>query len=520
MLPNDRARVIAAAFAVMTGTIANAQETLWTAHGQPTKSGQDDAFGWAMTAIGDVDGDGVNDLVVGCPEENRTRPLRNDGAVYLISGATGVEIRSHVGNPRDRLGSSLCAVGDVDRDGLLDYAATGDGTVDVVTVWSAKTGAVLWSSAATGGDDWEGVVWSLPDFDQDGIDEVGVAALRLVSGVWEGRLVVLSGASGAFQFDYQSAVPLDITSAVNLGDLNGDAIGEFLIGMSQHPGSAEIVDGATLKVIQGFSPASNDSFGDAACATGDLDGDGVGDFAVADRNEGGSWPYTDGRVYVYSSMTFQELFQLNPTNPASSGFGILPALNDIDFNGDGMADILVGACGFSPLWLGVGVGYVFSGRNGRLLYEFVSDVPPGFADEGLGSACAAVDANGDGFGDMAFGAHLNPTIPKTGGVVHALAGNDLFLQPNQLEYLPGDAIDVFTRGGEPGELTLLAVVDISGTPTFVQVDLTTLDSFGEATLSDTAPSGLSGMTFTIEAYATRPGRGGLAVSSRVTVAFL
>jgi hypothetical protein len=104
-------------------------------------------------------------------------------------------------------------------------------------------------------------------------------------------------------------------------------------------------------------------------------------------------------------------------------------------------------------------------------------------------------------------------------MVHVYAGNDLFLQLNQPTYLAGDAIEAATRGAEPYEWTLLALIDVNGTATFEQLNLVQLDGYGESTISDTVPSGLAGTTITLQAFATHPVRKGVAVSDAVVVQF-
>lgn len=75
------------------------------------------------------------------------------------------------------------------------------------------------------------------------------------------------------------------------------------------------------------------------------------------------------------------------------------------------------------------------------------------------------------------------------------------------------------RGGEPGEWTLLALVEWNGTPLFEQVQLVTLDGFGESTIADTVPPGLAGTSIKLQAFATHPTRKGLATSDPVAVKF-
>ncbi len=510
---------------LLVGTSAAAQEVIRDFHGQPTLTYGNDQFGLSTAVIGDVDGDGVVDLVVGCPNEDRAKGGRSDGAVYVISGATGVEIRSHVGTRIEQLGMKVAAGADLDGDGVGDYVATPDLTRNpIVYAWSGASGAFLCSIAPASGEKFETiepVLCLLQDLDGDGGGEIGIGGMTLTGSSWIGSLFVYAGRTGARLFDYPSpsawAPGGSVRSACQLGDLNGDSMPEFGVAHT-HAGLAfDVVDGrslASLVLITG----EQSHFGSTSGRLGDVDRDGVEDFVVADHRYG----VDVGRIYVFSGATFQRLFTIDsPDRNASPYFGVVPADGRFEFDGDGWADIAsgIGDWLYQPYGFQYTFTSVFSGRTGRLLYEWKADVHAVTGDELLGWSVAVGDVNGDGFGDLLAGAPMNGNVPKSGGVVHAFSGNELLLQANDDEYLAGRTIDLWTRGGEPGGLTLLAVTDIDGTPTFDEVALTTLDSFSESTLSDTVPTGLAGMTFTLEAYATRPLRRGLETSSQLVIRF-
>ena len=512
---------------LIVASSAAAQEVIRDFHGQPTPTYGNDQFGLSTAVIGDVDGDGVVDLVVGCPNEDRAKAGRADGVVYVISGATGVEIRSHVGTRFEQLGMKVAAGSDLDGDGVGEYVATPDLMRNqIVYAWSGATGALLYSIAPSSGEAFntiQPVICLLQDLDGDGGGEIGIGGITITGSSWVGKLFVYAGRTGARLFEYLSPSATGpgggVFSACRLGDLNGDSIEEFGVAYSYNGDYFDIVDGAFHVYLASVTgDIGTGDFGSSCGRLGDVDRDGIEDFVVADDQFSG----VIGRIYVFSGATFQRLFTIDSPDPnAGPYFGLVPADGRFDFDGDGWADIAsgVGDWLFQPPGFQYTFASVFSGKTGRLLYEWKAADHPVTGDELLGWSVAVADVNGDGFGDLLAGAPMNGTVPKSGGVVHAFSGNDLLLQANDDEYAAGRSIDLWTRGGEPGGLTLLAVTDIDGTPTFDELALTTLDSFGESTLSDIVPSGLAGMTFTLEAYATRPLRRGLEISSKLVLRF-
>ena len=81
-----------------------------------------------MDDAGDMDGDGVHDLIVGAwsdPHANAS-PL---GAAYVLSGATGALLRVFLGSASfDRFGATVAGIGDIDGDGFDDVAVGNPGS--------------------------------------------------------------------------------------------------------------------------------------------------------------------------------------------------------------------------------------------------------------------------------------------------------------------------------------------------------------------------------------------------------
>ncbi len=191
---------------------------LWLAVGQSAF----EAFGHALAAVGDVDGDGVTDVLAGVPLVDS---LGTDaGRAVLLSGATGGEILV-LAPPFafGQMGTSVCGAGDLDGDGVPDLACgaplAGDPALagpGAVAVFSGASGALLRDFEGTAELGGYGAALAAGDVDDDGAPDLLVGApweggsplgpgvVRLYSGdAWVNLGSALAGASGAPQITAQ-----------------------------------------------------------------------------------------------------------------------------------------------------------------------------------------------------------------------------------------------------------------------------------------------------------------------------
>ncbi len=151
-------------------------------------------------------------------------------------------------------------------------------------------------------------------------------------------------------------------------------------------------------------------FGFSVASVPDANGDGVADLLVGARNEApGTSPNFAGRAYLFSGATGVLLHTLISPNEQFVGFFGSSVAGVPDADGDGRGDLLVGA----PDEMG-GRAYLFSGTTGALLFELVS--PNEESGGPFGHSVSSVpDADGDGRGDLLVGAfNEDPGVSPSG----------------------------------------------------------------------------------------------------------
>jgi len=154
-----------------------------------------DQFGWIARNIGDVDGDGLADVVTSAPTHANGGP--NAGRVYVYSSGTGALLWTADGRPGDQLGLGVEAAGDVDADGIPDVIAGAPGAGRAF-VYSGRDGRVILTLEARQPGEWFGrEVGDLGDVDGDGHADVIVGGPRDdAGGENAGRAYVFSGRTG------------------------------------------------------------------------------------------------------------------------------------------------------------------------------------------------------------------------------------------------------------------------------------------------------------------------------------
>jgi hypothetical protein len=364
-------------------------------------------LGYALSTAGDVNGDGYTDVVIGAPYYGSGQT--EEGAAFVWYGGSGgmgpTGLPSNAdwtaeGDTADlHLGQSVSTAGDVNADGYADVAAgapnyaNGNTDEGAVFVWHGSSGG-LGASGTPANADWH--------------DE--------------------GDADSAFLG----------TSVSTAGDVNRDGYSDLIAGGANfaavwHGGSSGLNASST-----DWLQADSGLYGYSVATAGDIDGDGYSDVVVgaplytsAETNEGAAWAYCGGSGGL-GAACWSDL-----GGRASAFFGWSVALAG-DVNGDGYADIVAGAPYWANPTSNEGQARVYYGSSlGPVSYNGGDWTREGNRESAtLGySVATAGDVNGDGYADVLLGAPSYTDGQTAEGQVSLYYGNGhrgVSLLPRQL----------------------------------------------------------------------------------------
>lgn len=315
-------------------------------------------FGSALATIGDVDGDGRTDFVVGAPLHDSVLLLANVGRAQVLSGATGNVLSTNDGVAAgERCGTAVAGIGDFDADGTPDYAVGSpfstigsNAAAGRVRAFSGRTGLVIRQFSGTQANAHFGAaVANVGDIDGDGKPDIAIGAPEFdVGGAFDAGLVeVYSGATGLLILSVVSTTARDHFGFAlsGAGDQSGDQKADFLVTNAAENVAArtcKLVGGVSGSVLRTFSFSFGD-FGTCVTTLPDVDGDGRPEIVVGDRTGDLNTQSLDGAVHVFSSKDGARI-ALYSTGLQDAALGTaIASVGDLD--GDGVADLLVGGPG-------------------------------------------------------------------------------------------------------------------------------------------------------------------------------
>jgi hypothetical protein len=319
--------------------------------------------GISVGRAGDVNGDGVNDYLY-------TSYGAFTASFRVVSGANHKSVFGKAGSQPNsvNLGTSILGGVDLNGDGFDDVVAgdAGGGAsgTGFIRVYKGPSGALLYSVTDVPGVCLFGTgLASIADMDGDGIPELVVGAAESpATPCGPGAVFVLSGADGSEIYNITDprtgTGPTLFGGGVDgLGDIDGDTFDDFVVGAywaENKEGRAYVYSGRTGTLIRELYGSHVDGwFGLGVVGTGDVDGDGVPDVAVAAQRDD-ERAADAGRVTFFSGATGRELRVLYGQN-ANDCFGA--ALDDAgDVDGGGLNDTIIG----SPQTNGAGLASVYA----------------------------------------------------------------------------------------------------------------------------------------------------------------
>ncbi len=344
---------------------------LFTFHGD---SG-DDQFGFDVSGAGDVNGDGFADLIVGAPMDDNNG--LSSGSARVLSGIDGNVLYEFFGDAAGEIfGWSVSGAGDVNDDGFADLVVAAPTNVnDIAPNGSAR---------------------------------------------------VLSGMDGSVLYTFNGDPTADFfgRELSGAGDVNGDGFADLIVGYPLND-SARVFSGVDGSVLYNFEgDLAGDLFGRKVSGAGDVNGDGFADLIVGAPMDDTINGLESGSARVFSGVDGSVLYTFNGD---SAGDGLRAVSGAGDVNGDGFADLIVGAAGDDNNANGSGIARVFSGVDGSVLYTFEGDSSTDLfgIGESLGvSVSDAGDVNGDGFADLIAGAPNAAANGQRSGRSRVFSGAD------------------------------------------------------------------------------------------------
>lgn len=418
--PSRRAAVVIVAAACSAVAQTPGSYVGWTATGtasyNPFSPAAVNGFlGAAVAVVGDLNGDGVDDVLA----------QAGIGAfLHALSGVDGTTLYTMTGTLGSDLGRAVARMPDLNADGTADFvvgtpghSSGGFSANGRVELRSGATGAALWTVLGVGASArLGGTVAEIGDVDLDGFPDVGVGAsgsIVLGGPTTFGYALVLSGATGATIRSYASPPGYTVGGAIaKLGDLDLDGVVDAVFTASYFATGGPIVCGSAFaSVMSGATGAPLlvvagplcDGFGATAAGLGDATGDGVPDFAVGAPDYLVS-PLGPGAVTFFSGATGAAYATATTATPGSYYASSL--VGGFDFDADGDPDLAVGVPELSVSG-GAGRVEILDAGAGAIVAVLTPHLPTSFR---FGSTFGAGDdLTGDGVADLVVGAAVTST---------------------------------------------------------------------------------------------------------------
>ena len=377
--------------------------------------------GYSVSSAGDVNGDGLDDLIIGAHYVGMLA-----GRSYVIFGKTGstaaVELSDitagkggfaiHGGAAMDYSGQSVSSAGDVNGDGLADLIIGANGARPHGKIGAGSSYVVYGREANYSGN----------------------SAVQLSE---------IAAGSGGFVIHGEAEYHQSGISVSSAGDVNGDGLADLIVGAysagfnGENSGSSYVVFGkkeiigpielSDIAAGQGgfviHGAASGDGSGASVSSAGDVNGDGLADLVIGAFHSDPNGSSSGSTYVVFGKKGNNSPVQLSDIADGDGGFVVNGESSNNysgssvssagDVNGDGLSDLIIGAKGSNHSGKDSGSSYVVFGKKGNTSVE-LSDIADarggGFAIHGAAegdqsgwSVSSAGDVNRDGLSDLIIG---------------------------------------------------------------------------------------------------------------------
>jgi hypothetical protein len=318
-----------------------------------------------LSRLGDVNGDGFADVITVDVSCDGTSPKGLiDGTIRVHSGADNSVLYTISETNQAGFGCTIDAIGDVTGDGIQDILTGAERAVNAssfaagrANIYSGADGSLVRSFFGVGTEvSYFGTARALGDVNNDGTDDFAIGAHREdVNGFTDaGRIYVHSGADLSLLFTIDGTQEKDLIGDYKLmesaGDFDGDGFDDIIYSSlgSRHEfrtlkaGRVHVLSGKDQSLLYSFTTeVQGDGLGKSVAGDFDFNGDGFKDIAFSAAFHEGSNGVDAGIIYVISGKDQSTLLTMEGEHAGSRFGGKISVAGDV--NSDGKDDLIISA---------------------------------------------------------------------------------------------------------------------------------------------------------------------------------